>query len=335
MASSSTPPAPALDIPLHVRYIQNLDQRKDLAYHMTEHLRLNGVYWGLTALHTMGHPDALPRDEMVEYVLSCWDDEAGTFGAHPGHDGHILGTLSGIQILLMQDAIERCDVDRIVEFLLARVSPNGSVSGDAFGETDTRFTYILLSSLTLLGRISALDETKREKIIDNLQRSLNFDGGFGREPGGESHGGQVWVCVAALAILGRLDIVDQEMLGWWLSERQLPNGGLNGRPEKLEDVCYSWWDLASLSILHKVHWINKDKLIHFILSAQDLEGGGIADRPGDWVDVFHTIFGVAGLSLLGYPDLEAIDPIFCMPAKVMDRLGIKINYTTLPRQISS
>ena len=26
-------------------------------------------------------------------------------------------------------------------------------------------------------------------------------------------------------------------LGWWLAERQLPNGGLNGRPEKLEDVC--------------------------------------------------------------------------------------------------
>jgi len=29
------------------------------------------------------------------------------------------------------------------------------------------------------------------------------------------------------------------MTGWWLSERQLPNGGLNGRPEKLEDVSTS------------------------------------------------------------------------------------------------
>jgi len=26
------------------------------------------------------------------------------------------------------------------------------------------------------------------------------------------------------------------LTGAWLSERQLPNGGLNGRPEKLEDV---------------------------------------------------------------------------------------------------
>lgn len=46
----------------------------------------------------------------------------------------------------------------------------------------------------------------------------------------------MFVCVAALAILDRLDEVDVDTLGWWLAERQLPNGGLNGRPEKLEDV---------------------------------------------------------------------------------------------------
>lgn len=46
----------------------------------------------------------------------------------------------------------------------------------------------------------------------------------------------VFVCVAALAILDRLDEIDKPTLCWWLAERQLPNGGLNGRPEKLEDV---------------------------------------------------------------------------------------------------
>lgn len=78
----------------------------------------------------------------------------------------------------------------------------------------------------------------------------------------------VWVCVAALAILDSLFMVDIPTLAAWLSERQLPSGGLNGRPEKLEDVCYSWWDLASLSILGKLHWINRDKLMAFILESQ-------------------------------------------------------------------
>lgn len=45
-----------------------------------------------------------------------------------------------------------------------------------------------------------------------------------------------FVCVGALAILDRLDEVDHQTLGWWLAERQLANGGLNGRPEKKEDV---------------------------------------------------------------------------------------------------
>lgn len=53
---------------------------------------------------------------------------------------------------------------------------------------------------------------------------------------GPIHQSTVFVCVAALAILDRLDVVDIDTLAWWLSERQLPSGGLNGRPEKLEDV---------------------------------------------------------------------------------------------------
>ncbi len=90
-------------------------QKKDLAYHLTEHLRLNGVYWGLTALCIMGHKDALPRPEMIDYVMACWDERAGGFGAHPGHDAHIHATLSALQVLIMQDALERVDAARVVQ----------------------------------------------------------------------------------------------------------------------------------------------------------------------------------------------------------------------------
>ena len=56
-----------------------------------------------------------------------------------------------------------------------------------------------------------------------------------------------------------------------------------GRPEKLPDVCYSWWVLASLKIIGRIHWIDKNKLEKFILACQDDETGGFADRPGDMV----------------------------------------------------
>lgn len=50
-------------------------------------------------------------------------------------------------------------------------------------------------------------------------------------------GSIAFVCVGALAILDALEEeVDLDSLAWWLSERQVPCGGMNGRPEKLEDV---------------------------------------------------------------------------------------------------
>ena len=55
----------------------------------------------------------------------------------------------------------------------------------------------------------------------------------------------MFTCLAALAILDAVeDEVDADNLGWWLAERQLPNGGLNGRPEKLEDVSRPMSPLA-------------------------------------------------------------------------------------------
>ena len=106
------------------------------------------------------------------------------------------------------------------------------------------------------------------KAVEHIRLCTNFDGGFGSSPGAESHAGQVYPCVGALSIAGRLDLIDDDRLGGWLSERQLPNGGLNGRPEKLEDVCYSWWVLSSLTIIDRVHWIDADKLTRFILQCQ-------------------------------------------------------------------
>ena len=105
----------------------------------------------------------------------------------------------------------------------------------------------------------------------------------------------VFCCVGALAITGSLDHVDKDLLGWWLCERQVKSGGLNGRPEKLPDVsdsflvwnlttwisfsydlalysqlqvCYSWWVLSSLIMIDRVHWIDKKKLADFILDCQ-------------------------------------------------------------------
>jgi prenyltransferase beta subunit len=165
------------------------------------------------------------------------------------------------------------------------------------------------------------------------------------------------VLTALWLLSGALHHIDADVLGWWLCERQCDSGGLNGRPEKQADVCYSWWILSSLSILQRVPWISADKLTQFILACQDREDGGISDRPGNTADVYHTFFGIAGLVLLRYFDgassgsgggggggggsdggggggdsaaapwrHQLVDPTYALPVSVVERLA-------LPRQL--
>ena len=99
--------------------------------------------------------------------------------------------------------------------------------------------------------------------------------------------------------MNKLDLLDVEnkkvKLIDWLTERQvLPSGGFNGRPEKLPDVCYSWWVLSSLSILKRKNWVDLKILENFILTCQDLENGGFSDRPGNQTDVYHTCLPLLG-----------------------------------------
>ncbi|CAO3587950.1 unnamed protein product [Absidia cylindrospora] len=114
-ATTNEPVLNELLIPLHVKYIQSLDNRKeDLEYWLTEHLRVSGVYWGLTALNLINHVDALPKDEVVAYIKSTQHEDGG-FGGHLHHNSHILYTLSAIQVLVTLDALDAIDVNKAVE----------------------------------------------------------------------------------------------------------------------------------------------------------------------------------------------------------------------------
>jgi len=371
---------PALFYPAqHTAYIAQLAEAlaRETSYEgaVTEHLRMSGVYWSLTALHILMPPDRVDRlmgvvttpakqqpnssDEespppssstssIIDWLWTCYNPDDGSFGGNTGHQGHLLYTLSALQILALADQLEeerllQCK-PRILQFIASLQQPDGSFVGDTQhsgggGEIDTRFTYCAFQSLALLG---ALDKSvvRVEDACNYIFACRNLDGGFGSCIGAESHAGQVFCCVGALAMAQQLDKLfaagddGDDLLSWWLCERQCDSGGLNGRPEKQADVCYSWWNISALSILGKVDWINRDKLAQYILKCQDVEDGGIADRPEDMADVFHTFFGIGGLSLLGHlhqADLvlpeegisyRPIDPLYALPTDIVQKLKL-------------
>mmetsp|Transcript_20837 Transcript_20837/g.29964 ORF Transcript_20837/g.29964 Transcript_20837/m.29964 type:complete len:363 (-) Transcript_20837:106-1194(-) len=347
-SGSSAGSLPPFLLDKHAAYIKAIsDDTESFEYTVSQHFRMSGIYWGLTAMSLLGKDLSCEMDveSISSWVMQCQDEESGGFGGSLNHDPHILYTLSALQILALCDRLNLIDSTRskIASYIASLQQADGSFTGDCWGEVDTRFSYCALSSLAILGelRTGIID---LDKAVMFIERCKNFDGGFGAVPGAESHAGQIFCCVGALSIAGALHVVDADLLGWWLSERQCDSGGLNGRPEKQADVCYSWWILSSLTIIGRMSWIDRGKLALFILQCQgvdsfclpckDISGGGIADRPGNMVDIFHTFFGISGLSLLDYfaagdwnsdgesPVLPLIDPTYALPKSLVSRLGL-------------
>ena len=78
---------------------------------------MSGVYWGLTAMHLLGRLDDMNGAEILAWVLSCAKPDGG-FGGSERHDSHLLYTLSAVQILVLYDALDRVDTERIVKCAL-------------------------------------------------------------------------------------------------------------------------------------------------------------------------------------------------------------------------
>ena len=145
---------------------------------------MNGIYWGTTALALLGGLDTLPRTKIIESVMSCYKN--GGFSGHVDHDAHILFTLSAVQILATLDALDNIDTDEVMAYVVSLQNEDGSVCGDTWGETDTRFSYVAVSLASLLQRLPLLNP----QTINYIVRCQHDDGGFGSVPGAESHAGQ-------------------------------------------------------------------------------------------------------------------------------------------------
>ncbi|CAI7771992.1 unnamed protein product [Closterium sp. NIES-54] len=56
----------------HAKYIKNLDKKTEgIEYVATEHLRMSGAYWGLTAMDLMGRLKDMHSPAMLPWLLSC------------------------------------------------------------------------------------------------------------------------------------------------------------------------------------------------------------------------------------------------------------------------
>lgn len=107
------------------------------------------------------------------------------------------------QILAMYDKLDAIDIEEVVKFVKSLQQPDGSFSGDKWGEIDTRFSFCSVMTLSLLNK---LDEVDIEKAVKFVESCKNFDGGFGSRPYSESHAGLIYCCVGFLSLTNRFDL---------------------------------------------------------------------------------------------------------------------------------
>ena len=184
-----------------------------------------------------------------------------------------------------------------------------------------RFVYCAASICTILNNFETIN---KDKIVNYILNSLTYEGAFGQGPGLETHGGSTYCALAALSMLDRLQTLEdhvQDKCRKWLSFKL--SQSFHGRPNKVDDTCYTWWVGSALKILDPHEKFVDDQIMHcldFILSTQDGITGGLAKLPDCPPDPLHTYLGLSGLALVPFSELRPVDPELNITKRARDFL---------------
>ncbi|RKP29009.1 terpenoid cyclases/Protein prenyltransferase [Metschnikowia bicuspidata] len=282
---------------------------------------------------------------------------------------NLLATFFGLAILalLEEDFSAKIDRHKIMRFVARCHVTAGSdcgsfrpvldAFGEPFGESDLRLCYLAACIRTLVGYdkfVSAdrLFDIDIAALVAFVVDKVAVTGGMASAAYAEPHSGLTFCGVAALSLLNPETIFAAEPANtaWkdatvdWLVHRQYdvsslqPDdehdpanvGGFNGRPNKLQDTCYSWWVMALMRLLRGAEppLFDVPRATDYLLhSTQHAIMGGFGKHPRAFPDPLHSFLGIASLALVkqsssvefdGMDALAEIDPELVITRKLRD-----------------
>lgn len=205
---------------------------------------------------------------------------------------------------------------------------------EADDDCDLRFMYTAICIWYILADESPKKSTSFnntdaciniQSAVSYILSCVTYEGSLGLTPGREGHGGSTFCGIASLFLLGVLDDVlrSPEQTGWkedlirWCVMRQyslpgkevdsgdlISNGydgengnaaGMQGRPNKLEDTCYSYWIGGTLHLLGAAHLLDGWALREYVLKCQS-PYGGFGKVVGAMPDLLHSFYSMAWLA---------------------------------------
>lgn len=293
--------------------------------------RMTLVYFSVSGLDVLNRLNLIEdmRDDIINWIYSnlinCDIDDKNRCGfrgsctlraggsdevrATHSHDySHIAMTYTALSTLvILGDDLSRLNREGIAKAVRSLQLPNGSFkAASEGGEDDMRFIYCAAAISKLINVKSAID---KELATQYIIKSISYEGGIGQGPDLEAHGGSTYCAVATLSLMENLDALSMKQrsdLVRWLVNRQ--HQGFNGRPDKDDDTCYTFWIGATLNILNASDLVKWDSIFSFVLTTEDPLKGGFGKWPDSNSDLLHTYLGWSGLSLGDCQELSSLNP---------------------------
>jgi geranylgeranyl transferase type-2 subunit beta len=95
--ASAMPPFVSAKHKAFVVALQKSSGKPSMMSIYTEHMRLNGVYWGVSAMALLDDVAAMDVESLARWVRAC-GHASGGYGGNVGHDAHVQYTLSAVQV---------------------------------------------------------------------------------------------------------------------------------------------------------------------------------------------------------------------------------------------
>ncbi|UKK00124.2 protein geranylgeranyltransferase type II [Theileria orientalis] len=234
--------------------------------------------------------------------------------------------------LLLDDEEVECVINYVKELYDKKIGCFYNVNRKALNEynsnnrlpntpfrADLRHTMAALCTINLCYKILGYSDEEIQKKLENeinveltnkwLKEHFNDDGGISLQIGGESNVAGCFCFIGSMILIKKLDSLSTSRirrLVLWLLERISISGGVNGRVGKSKDICYVWWNLATLTLIKgnyrkSTKLFNENvarKMLEFIAISQNEDGGFSCNKSSNVSDPYHSFTAILSISLL-------------------------------------
>lgn len=306
----------------------DLQNRRTASNEQWDPGNLPNTFFALAALLVLGDDlSGVMRQDLLEWLplLQRTDGSFGeTLGAHNevegGRDLRYCCCAAGIAFILHDPRAEPADSafneDSLMDYILSCQNANGGFGESPLREPHSGLNYCAIATLELLSRLNGPASRRAKALLGDMDLCVR------------------WLVDRQTTLVSEEeadssndeDSKEAEAMGanparypmYYSPPTRIV--GFNGRPNKIADTCYCFWNSGALTILDSLQMADLSGAQNYLLMKVQHLIGGFAKGPGSPPDVLHSYLGLAALSLYGESGIKSLDPALCISREAVANL---------------